>query len=164
MFQIVQTSLLSPTLLFGSTSNFFALEQDPSFPESDLLHGSFESDLRLHTRYPWLLPLLTAHKIVFGELPKAGECPKPVVLDLKLKPEWQKVPLRTKCYPMSKPDQEEIARQVQDLVDSGLVELFPADEYPLTCSPVTLVEKEKGKDNKVSKTKIMVGDYRRLTQ
>jgi hypothetical protein len=52
MSKIVQTNLLSPSLVFGSTSNFFALEQDPSLPESDLLHGSFESDLRLHTRYP----------------------------------------------------------------------------------------------------------------
>jgi hypothetical protein len=45
-----------------------------------------------------------------------------------------------------------------------LVALFQLEEYHFACSPVMLIEKEKGKDKKVSKTKRTVRDYRRLNQ
>jgi len=61
---------------------------------------------------------------VFGELPKINECSKAVVLDLKLKPEFQNLPLKSKCYPMSMQDTEEIERQVSELIIACHIQEF----------------------------------------
>jgi len=85
-------------------------------------------------------------------------------MDLQLRPEWEGIPLRGKCFPMSRDDCEEIQRQVDELVEAGLVEEYQGQEFPKYCSPTFLVEKDKGKATKISTTKRMVGDYRKLNQ
>ena len=101
----------------------------------------------------WLETLLVANKEVFGELPKPGSCAKVVSMDLQLKPEFEGSTLRSKCFPMSREDAEEMERQVQELLLAGLVSEYKGKEFPKFCSPTFLVEKDKNKAVKTSKTK-----------
>ena len=64
-------------------------------------------------------------------------------MDLELKPEFQGATLRGRCFPMSSVDKEEIERQVQELVQAGLVEEYTGTEYPQFCSPTYLRENKK---------------------
>jgi hypothetical protein len=79
-------------------------------------------------------------------------------MDLELKPEFQGSTVREKCFPMPKPDVLEMERQVEELVSSGLVEEFKWSDFPRFCSRSFLVEKDKGKETKIAKTKRLVGD------
>ena len=65
-------------------------------------------------------------------------------------------PLRQKCWPMPKVEQDEMELQAEELVKAGLAEPFPPGEYPQACSPTFLVPK---KDSKVNR---MVIQYRKL--
>jgi hypothetical protein len=133
-------------------------------PESDILHGEFEKDL-LEVQGPAeLKKMLKEFQDIFGALPEPGSVKKEVTMDLQLKPEWENAPLRGKCYAMSKPDAEEIEKQVEELLASNLVEEFTGSAFPKYCSPTFLVEKDKNKPDKKAKTKRMVGDYRTLKQ
>ena len=59
---------------------------------------------------------------------------------------------------MPEKDVQEIDRQVQELIDSQLVEVYPPGTYPKYCTPTFLVDK---KDSKVRR---MVGNYVKLNQ
>ena len=59
---------------------------------------------------------------------------------------------------MSDQDAQEIQKQVQELVESGLVEAYPKGKNPTHCSPTFLVEKKE------SKTKRMVGQYKKVNE
>jgi len=127
-------------------------EERPEPQKSDLLQGTFEKDVLSHQANLWVVELLRQYAPVFGELPAPGTCPKAVTMDLQLRPEWEGIPLRGKCFPMSRDDCEEIQRQVDELVEAGLVEEYQGQEFPKYCSPTFLVEKDKGKATKISTT------------
>ena len=100
--------------------------------------------------------LLLKYAEVFGPLPPPGQGCKLVEMDLELKPEWASAPLRGKCWPMSEIDCKEIESQVDELVQSGLVEPFAPGTFPKYCTPTFLVDKKE------SKTRRMVGQYSKL--
>lgn len=130
----------------------------------DILSGEFEKDLEKLEVSDGIKGLLQEWKEIFGELPENGTCKKVVEMDLQLKPEWENIPLRSKCFPMSLEDSQEIEKQVQQLLEAGLVEEYIGQEFPRFCSPTFLVAKEKNKDKKTTTAKRMVGDYRKLNQ
>ena len=80
------------------------------------------------------------------------------MMDLELKEEFKGQTLRQKCWPMPLEDCAEIEKQVQELVDAGLIEPFSVGEFPKHCSPTFLVDKKE------SKTRRMVGQYAKLNQ
>jgi hypothetical protein len=57
---------------------------------------------------------------------------------------------------MSEKDSMEIHKQVNELVESGLVESYPRGKTPTHCSPTFLVEKKE------SQSKQMVGQYKKV--
>ena len=68
-------------------------------------------------------------------------CRKLVQMDLKLKPEFQKTPVRRRPYPAPQEQVEEIECQIQECIDAGLVEEYKKGNYPHHCSPCFLVAK-----------------------
>ena len=132
--------------------------EDPSY---DILSGEFKKDLEKLDVPADVKGMLSDWKEIFGELPEPGSCKKIVEMDLQLKPEWQNVPLRSRCFPMPLEDQKEIEQQVQQLLEAGLVEEYTGQDFPRFCSPTFLVAKEKNKDQKTTSAKRMVGDYRK---
>jgi hypothetical protein len=99
----------------GESLRFIQQPKDELQPESDILHGEFEKDLLLVDAPGKFKSILTQYKEVFGALPEPGSVKKEVSMDLQLKPEWEAVSLRVKCFPMSKADADEIERQVEEL-------------------------------------------------
>ena len=79
-------------------------------------------------------------------------------LDLEIKYEFQGKALRQKFRPMPEADMLEIEKQVQELVDAGLVEPFPVGSFRKHCSPTFLVEKKE------RKTRRIVGQYVKLNK
>ena len=126
--------------------------------DTENLHGEFEKDLARFAGQPKLVELLTKYKEAFVPLPPPEKGCKLAVMDLELKEEFRGQTLRQKCWPMPKEDALEIEKQVQELVDAGLVEPFPVGEFPKHCSPTFLVDKRE------SKTRRMVGQYVKLNK
>ena len=62
-------------------------------------------------------------------------------MDLKLKPEFEKTRVRRRPYPTPQGQVEEIERQIQECIDTGLVEEYKHRDYPHHCSPCFLVAK-----------------------
>ena len=126
--------------------------------DTENLHGELEKDLKKFEGQPKLFELLLKYKEVFGPLPPPGEgCPL-AIMDLELKDEFKHKTLRQKCWPMPKEDCLEIEKQVNELVEAGLVEPFPIGKFPQHCSPTFLVDKKE------SKTRRMVGQYAKLNK
>ena len=71
---------------------------------------------------PRLEKLLITYEEVFGALPPPLSCTKLVQMDLKLKPEFEKTRVRRHPYPAPQEQVEEIERQIQECIDTGLVE------------------------------------------
>ena len=66
-------------------------------------------------------------------------------MDIEILPKWKDIPLRSKCYPMSKEDMQQIEDQVFELVKTGMVDEYKIQEYPTFCSPTMLVNQEDSK-------------------
>ena len=113
---------------------------------------------------PRLLELLTKHKEVFSELPPPSKGQILVQIDLKLKKEFEHSNIRSKCWPMPKVDQGEIETEANEMLRAGLAEEFSKKEFLRFCSPTLLVDKEKGVEQKASKSRRMCVDYRKLNQ
>ena len=62
-------------------------------------------------------------------------------MDLELKPELQDQRIISRGYPCSKEDQDEITRQVLELVEAGMCEAYKDPEIPEHCLPCFLVAK-----------------------
>ena len=103
--------------------------------DSDILHGALQRDLEKHSNNEKVLESLSKYEEVFGELPASGTCKKEITFGLQLKPEWINSATRSKCFPMSKADSDEIEKQVEELSQGGLVEEFKGREFPKYLSP-----------------------------
>ena len=91
---------------------------------------------------PSLHPILRKFEhTAFGPIPEPHSVPKLVELDLELKPEFASSVIKSKPYPATHADSEEIERQVQEGVNSGLIAEYTGGEYPKHCSPCYLVDK-----------------------
>ena len=96
---------------------------------------------RICCRNPRLKKLRLTYEEVFGVLPPPLSCKKPVQMDLKLEPEFQKTCLRRPPHPAPQEEVEEIERQIQECIDAGLVEEYKKGHYHHHCSPCFLVAK-----------------------
>ena len=54
----------------------------------------------------------------------SAPCKELVQMDLKLKPELEKTRVRRRPYPAPQEQVEEIERQIQECIDTGLVEEY----------------------------------------
>ena len=95
---------------------------------------------------------------MFGELPPPASCEKLVQMDVKLKPEFVGHKTRRRPYPAPKGQANEIERQIQECIKTGLVLEYKGGDYPQYCSPCFLVAKPR------STAKQLVVDYGELNK
>ena len=90
---------------------------------------------------PGVQKLIRTYLQVFRELSPPASCDKLVQMDLKLKPGFLHHRIRSRPYPASKEQADEIERQIQECIDAGLVLEYKDRDYPQHCSPCFLVAK-----------------------
>ena len=120
----------------------------------NLSGGEFEKELEPHPQV--LDKVFRKFLVIFGDLPDPNTCKKLVEMDLKLKPEWQGIPLRCRPYPLNPGDEKQQNDQVEELIAKGIVEEYLGTDFPKFCSPCFMVPK-KGTD-----TKRLTIEYKRL--
>ena len=79
---------------------------------------------------PKLNKLLLSFEEVFGALLPPLSTKKLVQIDLKLKPEFEKTRVRHRPYPAPQEQVEEIQGQIEECIDTGLVEEYKRGEPP----------------------------------
>ena len=85
--------------------------------------------------------VLRRRKVTFGPLMAHGSCEKLVTMDLELMDEHKNTTVRSKPFPASKADSEEIMRQITECIAADLAEKYEQAGYPKHCSPCFLVDK-----------------------
>ena len=90
---------------------------------------------------PRLKELLLTYEEAFRALPPPLSCKKLVLMDLKLKPEFEKTRVRHRPYPAPQQQVEEMECQMQDCIDARLVEEYKKGDCHHYCSPCFLVAK-----------------------
>ena len=85
--------------------------------------------------------VLLRRKVSFGPLMAHGSCAKLVTMDLELMDEHKNTTVRSKPFPASKSDSEEIMRQITECIAADLAQKYEQAEYPKHCSPCFLVDK-----------------------
>ena len=85
------------------------------------LHTDEDMEDNIKLLYPRVQKLIRTYLEVFGELPHQASCDKLVQIDLKLKPEFLGHKIRRRPYPARKEQADEIERQIQECIDTGLV-------------------------------------------
>ena len=85
--------------------------------------------------------VLRRRKVAFRPLMAHGSCKKLVTMDLKLMDEHKNTTIRSKPFPASKADGEEIMRQITECIAADLAGKYDQEEYPKHCSPCFLVDK-----------------------
>ena len=88
---------------------------------------------------PRLSKLIGKYQEVFGALPPPLSCKKLVLMDLKLKPEFEGSVVRRRPYPAPQDQIDDIERQIRECVDAGLSEEYKHRDYPRHYSPCSLV-------------------------
>ena len=102
--------------------------------------------------------VLRRRKVAFGPLMAHGPCEKLVTTDLELMDEHKKTTVRSKPFPASKANSEEIMCQITECIAADLAEKHEQAEYPKNCSPCFLVGKPG------SNAKRLVVHYRKLNK
>ena len=102
--------------------------------------------------------VLRRRKVAFGPLMAHGSCEKLVTMDLELMDQHKNTTVRSKPFPTSKADSEEIMRQITECIAADLAEKYEQAEYPKHCSPCFLVDKPG------SKAKRLVLHYGKLNK
>ena len=85
--------------------------------------------------------VLRRRNIAFGPLMAHGSSEKLVTMDLELSDEHKNTTVRSKPFPASKADSEEIMRQIMECIAANLAEKGELADYPKHCSPSFLVDK-----------------------
>ena len=85
--------------------------------------------------------VLRRRKVAFGPLMAHGSCEKLVTIDLELMDEHKNTTVRSKLFPASKADSEEIMREITECIAADVAEKYEQAEYPKHCSPCFLVDK-----------------------
>ena len=102
--------------------------------------------------------VLRRREVAFGPLMAHGSCEKMVTMDLELMDEHKNTTVRSKPFPASKADSEEMMRQITECNAAALAEKYEQAEYPKHCSPCFLVDKPG------SNAKRLVVHYRKLNK
>ena len=89
--------------------------------------------------------VLRQRKVAFGPLIAHGACEKLVTMDFELFDEHNNTTVRSKPFPASKANSEEIMRQTTECIAADLSEKYEQAEHPKHCSPCFLVEKPASK-------------------
>ena len=127
------------------------------FGESNLAASEdFKKTIQEHD--PRVAEVLTRYEEASGPLPPPGSSKILVRMDLELKSEYQDQRITSRGYRCSKKDQDEIMRQVLELVEAGMCEAYKDTEIPVHCSPCFLVAKPGWT------AKRLVVDYRKLNK
>ena len=105
---------------------------------------------------PTVQKLIRTYLEIFGELPPPASCDKLVQMDLKLKLQFVGHKIRRRHYPAPEEQADQIERQIQECIDTGLVLEYKDGDYPQHCSPCFLVA------NPASTAKRLVVDYGEL--
>ena len=77
-----------------------------------------------------ILEVLRRRKVAFGPLMAHGSCEKLITMDLELWDEHQNTTVRSKPFPASKADSEEIMRWITECIAAVLAEKYEQAEYP----------------------------------
>ena len=85
--------------------------------------------------------VLRRRKGAFEPLMAHGSCENLVTMDFELLDEHKNTTVRSKPFPASKADSEEIMRQITECIVVDLAEKYEQAEYPKHCSPCLLVDK-----------------------
>ena len=85
------------------------------------LHSDEDMEAKIKLLDPRVQKLIRTYLEVFGELPPPASGDKVVQMDLKLKPEFVGHKIRRRLYPAPKKRTDEIERQTQECIDTGLV-------------------------------------------
>ena len=85
--------------------------------------------------------VLRRKKVAFGPLMAHGSCEKLVTMDLELMDEHKNTTVRSKPFPASNTDSEEMMRQISECIAADIAEKYEQAEYPKHSSPFFLVEK-----------------------
>ena len=80
-------------------------------------------------------------KMAFGPLMAHGSSEKLVAMDLELMDQHKNTTVRSKPFPASKSNSEEIMGQTTECIAADLAEKYEQAEYPKQCSPCFLVDK-----------------------
>ena len=127
------------------------------FKQSNLAASEdFKKKIQEHN--PRVAEVLARYEEAFGPLPPPGSSKKLGRMNLELKPEFQDQRITATGYPCSKEDQDEIMRQVLEVVEAGMCEAYKDTEIPEHCWPCFLVAKPG------STAKRLVVDYRKLNK
>ena len=70
-----------------------------------------------------------------------GSCDKLVTIALELMDEHKNTTVRSKPFPASKADSEEIMGQITECIAANLADKYEEAEYPKHCSPCSMVDK-----------------------
>ena len=107
------------------------------------LHSDEDTEDNIKLLDPRIQKLIRTYLEVFGELPPPASRDKLVQMDLKLKPEFVGHKIRRRPYPALKEQPDEIERQIQECIDTGLVVEYKDGDYPQHCTPYFLVAKPR---------------------
>ena len=102
--------------------------------------------------------VLRRRKVAFGPLMAHGSCEKLVTTDLELVNEHKNTTVRSRPFPASKADSEEIMCQITECIAADLAEKYEQAEDPKHYSPCFLVDKPG------SNAKMVVIHYRKLNK
>ena len=85
--------------------------------------------------------VLRRRKVAFGPLMAHGSCEKLVTMDSELMDEHKNTTVRSKAFPASKANSEEITREITEYIAASLAEKYEQAEYQKHCFPCVLVDK-----------------------
>ena len=105
------------------------------------LHSDEDMEDKIKLLDPRVQTLIRTYLEVSGELPARASCDKLVQMDPKLKPEFVGHKIRRRPYPAPKEQADDMDRQIQECINTGLVLEYKDEDYPQNCSPCFLVAK-----------------------
>ena len=105
------------------------------------LHSDEDIEDKIKLLDPRVQQLIKTYLEVIGELPRPASCDKLVQMDLELKPGFVGHKIRRRPHPAPQEQADEISRQIQECIDTGLVLEYKDGDYPQHCSPCFLVAK-----------------------
>ena len=105
--------------------------------EASNLHSDEDMEDKIKLLDPRVQTLIRTYLEVFAELPPPASCDKLVQMDLKLKPEFVGHKIRRRPLSAPKEQADEIERQIQEYIDTGLVWSTRTGTTPNTAAPVS---------------------------
>ena len=138
------TALLWMAMTFTWMSQPYSVSVTP-YPWTNMGNQAWQPQMITRRRSKFCPPKFrksyAGGRFVFGALMAHGSCEKLVTMDLELLDEHKITTVRSKPFPASKADSEEIMRHINHCIAADLAEKYEQAEYPKHCSPCFLVDK-----------------------